>query len=269
MAEVLAFLSLRAVHTVTLRSFIRDNGIVSPLNRGTFYGYRNDEDELEGVALIGHATLIETRSQRALAAFAVVAQRHQQIHMLLGEQEIVQGFWHYYARAGQPLRLACRELLMEKRWPVAVLEEVEGLRPATLRDLDEVLPVQAELAFQESGVNPLDVDPEGFRARCARRIEQGRTWVLVEHGQLLFKADIMADTPEAVYIEGIYINPDTRGKGYGLKCLSQLDGKLLSRAESICLLVNENNQTARNFYQRAGYEFSGIYDTIFLQSHDA
>jgi uncharacterized protein len=267
--EVLSFLSERAAQTVSLRGFIRDNGLDSLLNRGAFYGYRNDSGKLEGVALIGHATLIEARTASAIAAFAKVAQECGRIHMVMGEQELVQSFWQYYAEVGQPLRLMCRELLMEKRSPVVVLQEVEGLRPATLKDLDAILPVQAGMAEEESGVNPLAVDPEGFRARCARRIKQGRTWVLVERGRLVFKADIMADTPEAIYVEGIFIHNDERGKGFGLRCLSQLDRMLLARTKSVCLLVNENNSTAKAFYQRSGYKFRGVYDTIFLGNQEA
>src|SRR6185436_20691196 len=58
--EVLNFLSRRPIHTVAMVGFIHDNGLVSTLNRGTFYGCRNYEGNLEGVALIGHATLLET-----------------------------------------------------------------------------------------------------------------------------------------------------------------------------------------------------------------
>src|SRR6266851_1145487 len=65
--EVLAFLAERPVHTVCIAGFIRDNGLVSPFNRGTFYGCRNSDGRLEGVALIGHATLIEARTARAMA----------------------------------------------------------------------------------------------------------------------------------------------------------------------------------------------------------
>jgi len=35
------FLSIRPVHTVVITGFITDNGIVSELNRGKFYGYCN------------------------------------------------------------------------------------------------------------------------------------------------------------------------------------------------------------------------------------
>src|SRR2546423_547377 len=145
-AEVLAFLSERPLHTVAMAGFIRDNGLESPFNRGTFYGCRNRQGQLEGVALIGHATLFETRTERALAAFAECAQRCPNAHMIMGEQERVEEFWAHYADAGQEMRLACRELLFELRWPVAALAELPGLRLATTADLELVIPVQAEMA---------------------------------------------------------------------------------------------------------------------------
>src|SRR5882762_4369153 len=61
--EVLAFLSQRAIHTVFMSGLIRDNGLVSFSNRGTFYGCRDGLDELTGVALIGPKTVIEARDE--------------------------------------------------------------------------------------------------------------------------------------------------------------------------------------------------------------
>src|SRR5215210_2859223 len=68
--QLLSFLARRAVHTVYMAGLIRDNGVVSPLNRGSFYACRNAHGVLEGVALIGHATLVEARSAAALGSFA-------------------------------------------------------------------------------------------------------------------------------------------------------------------------------------------------------
>jgi GNAT superfamily N-acetyltransferase len=262
--EALAFLAVRPIHTVIMAGFIRDNGLVSPWNRGTFYACRDTEGRLEGVAHIGHATLVEVRSEAALAAFARVAQGYPRSHMIMGEQDKVERFWSYYAQSGQALRRFCRELLFERRLPVEVREVVQGLRLGTLNDLEHVALVQAEMAFYESGINPLETDAVGFRKRCARRIEQGRVWVLVKGEQLIFKADIMSDTPEVIYLEGVYVNPEARGRTIGLNCLSQLSRNLLGRAGSICLFVNERNLEAQAFYRRAGYKFQSYYDTVFL-----
>ncbi|MEK6405852.1 MAG: GNAT family N-acetyltransferase [Acidobacteriota bacterium] len=126
------------------------------------------------------------------------------------------------------------------------------------------LPVYAQMVIAESGVDPLEADAAGFQQRWLRRIEQSRVWVWIEDGRLIFNADIMCDTPDCVYLEGIYVDPDERGKDYGLRCLSQLSRNLLQRAKSICLLVNEQNKQAQTFYHKAGFTLCGYYDTIFL-----
>src|SRR5436305_2049195 len=79
--EVVAFLSERPVHTVCMLGMIRDNGLVSELNRGTFYGCRNSEERLEGVVLIGHVNLIETRTRGAIRELALTAQFQSRLHM--------------------------------------------------------------------------------------------------------------------------------------------------------------------------------------------
>lgn len=266
--EVLGFLAERPVHTVCIAGLIRDNGLVSPHNRGTFYGCRNSAGRLEGVALIGHATLIEARTSRAMQEFGLVAQGFMRTHIILGEKDKVEQFWNYYADEGQEMRLACREHLFELRIAMQVRDEIDGLRRATLDDLDKIAPVQASMAECESGVNPLDVDPEGFRARCARRIEMGRVWVFEDEGRLIFKADVQADTPDVVYLEGVWVNPADRGNGIGRKCLRQLCQDLLTRTKSICVLVNEDHDRAHTFYRMCNFKLRGVYDSIFLQPID-
>lgn len=263
-AEVLAFMAENPVHTVCMAGLIRDNGLVSEHNRGTFWGCRSN-GRLEGVALVGHHTLVEARTRRAMREFALVAQAAARLHMIMGELERVEEFWGAYADEGQPMRLACRELLFELRRPVGVMGEVGGLRPAALEDLDLIAPVQAHLVELESQINPLDTDPEGFRARCLRRIEMGRTWVIVEGGRLLFKAEVQADTLDVVYLEGVYVDPSVRGTGAGRRYMTGLCRKMLLRTRTVCLLVNEENERAQRFYRSCGFRLQSVYDTIFLR----
>jgi hypothetical protein len=184
--------------------------------------------------------------------------------MIIGEQAQTNHFWDYYAEDGQEMRLFCREMLYELRYPVEAHSPVTGLRPATLAELEPLMTVHAEMAFEESGVNPLEVDPEGFRRRCARRIEQGRTWAYIKDGRLVFKADVISETPEITYLEGIYVSPEDRGQGYGVRCLTQLSRHLLAHAKAICVLVNERNRAAQALYRKARYKPDGIYDTVYL-----
>jgi len=263
--EVLSFLSERPVHTVCMIGMIRDNGLQSEHNRGTFYGCRNSEGRLEGVALIGHATLIETRTRGAIREFALTAQIHNRLHMIMAEQEKVEEFWNHYADDGQSMRLACRELLFELKSSIETRTGVEGLRLATLDDLHLIAPIHAAMAEAESGINPLETDREGFLDRCTRRINKNRVWVIVKDNQLIFKADVQAETPEVIYLEGVYVNPLERGTGIGRRCFTQLCKSLLSRTRSICVLANEDNEKAHVFYRMCGFKRISNYDTVFLK----
>lgn len=263
-SEVLRFLGERPTHTVFMAGFIRDNGLVSHLNRGTFYSCRDSQGRLEGVALIGHFTLVETRSEDALAAFARLTQECPSAHMILGEQDTVETFWRHFAQTGRTPRRVGRELLLERQLPIEPFEAVRGLRQATPNDLPRVLPVNAQMVLEESGVNPMEADPQGFHERWLRRIDQGRVWLWTENGRLIFNATVMSEAPDVCYLEGIYVNPSERGRGYGLRCLSQLSSQLLNNTRSLCLFVNEQNRGAQEFYRKAGYIECGLYDTIFL-----
>ena len=262
--EVLAFLAQRPIHTVIMAGFIRDNGLVSPLNRGNFYGCRDAKGRLQGVALVGHVTMVEPACDEALELFAQLARKYERAHVIVGEQEKVERFWEFYGPTGQSMRRLCRELLFEQSRQGEVLETVD-LRLATLDDLEQLLPVHAQLAFEESGINPLETDPTGFRERTTRRIEQGRVWVSMDQEKLVFKADVVSDTPEQIYIEGVYLNPQERGKGYGVRFVSQLSRNLLAKTKSVSLLVNEKDQVAQACYRKAGYKECGYYDTVYLQ----
>ena len=47
--------------------------------------------------------------------------------------------------------------------------------------------------------------------------------------------------------------------------MSQLSRSLLVRSASVCLLVNQENGSARAFYEKAGFKFVSYYDTIYLK----
>lgn len=263
--EVLNFLAERSLHNAVMTGRILDNGLESQANRGTFYACRDNAQVLAGVALIGHGVFIDARCEDALREFARLAQDFPRVHLLMGEQETVERFWKYYAPYGQPARRLGREVLMELNEPPTRLDYAANLRLAHLWDLSRVVPVHATMAFEESGVNPLLVDPDGFRQRCRRRIEEGRTWVLVEQDKLIFKADVISDTPEVAYLEGIYVHPEYRRLGYGSECLAQLMFSLLDHTRAISVLVNQERRPALMFFEQLGFVSRGVYDTIFLR----
>ncbi|HQU83661.1 MAG TPA: GNAT family N-acetyltransferase [Pyrinomonadaceae bacterium] len=265
-AEVLEFLAQRPVHTVVMTSMIHDNGIENVQNRGKFFGYRNKAGKLEGVALIGHTTLVEVCSDEALKALAFCARESETpIHVMMSDGDSIESFWKLYSGETKQPRLVCSERLFEISFPLMVRDHVAGLRLATEAELMPIAEAHAEVAFEESGVDPLVKDREGFLKRVTRRINQDRVWVLFDNdGKLVFKADVVAETPEVKYLEGIYVHPEYRGRGIGADCLSQLSRTLLEEVQYVCLLSNEEFQNAHRTYLKAGFKSQDSCVTIFV-----
>lgn len=263
--EALAFLAIRPVHTVVMTSFINDNGIESSLNRGKFFGYRNAQGGLEGIALIGHTTLVEARSDEALRALAFAARTSETpIHLIMSNGKAAESFWMHYSDGLRQPRLTCTELLFEVNFPFLVQESNWELRNAKIEELEQIAEAQAEVAFIESGVDPMEKDREGFLKRVARRIEQDRIFVVFDNGNLVFKADIIAETSDVIYLEGIYVSEKYRGKGVGSSCLSELSRGLLNRVQNICLLSNVSFKEAHKSFQKAGYKNTDQCSTLFV-----
>lgn len=263
-AEALAFLSERPVDNVIMSGFIRDHGVVSPQNRGTFFGCRNRQGALEGVALVGHGMTFDSRSEAATELFAALARRSPESHLLMGESGQVQSFWGYYAPAGAAPRRLRDVVILEQRRPFEGCERARDLRLALPEDLDEVVALHNEMVLEDTGCDPLQSEPEGFRLRCLRRIERRRTWVWLAGGHIVYKADVIAETPEAAYVEGVYVSPRERGKGYGRRCLAEMGRQLLDSVASVCLFVDEENCRAREFYLSIGYLPSTRYNILYF-----
>ncbi len=263
--EALAFLAVRPVHTVVMASFINDNGLESELNRGKFYGYRNAQGNLEGMALIGHATLVEARSEDALRALAFTARTSETpIHLIMSDGTAAESFWKYFGDGVTQPRLKCTEMLFEIGFPFMVQDCKQEIRPAKTDELLPIAEAQAEIAFMECGVDPMQKDREGFLKRVARRIEQDRVFVVFENDKLVFKADIIAETANVMYLEGIYVAPEYRGQGVGSDCLAKLSLDLLNRVENICLLSNVEFKNAHKSFFKAGYKNTDCCTTLFV-----
>jgi hypothetical protein len=198
-----------------------------------------------------------------MMAFALIAKHDRiSINLVMSEHDEALKFWRYYAGAREP-RLTCNELLFETAFPMLVHECEWDVRAASVDELDQIAEAHAEVAFIETGVDPMVRDREGFLARVARRIEMERVFTVFDNGRLIFKADIIAESDGIVYLEGVYVAPEMRGQGVGPACLSRLNQILLGRAEKVCMLSNEAFGNAHRSFQKAGYRITGRCTTLF------
>ena len=262
--EALIFLSRRPVHAVILAGWIRDHGIVSSKHRGTFYGYRGENGDLLGVAIIGRNLLFEASSQEAISAFAVCARDYHDVRMIFAEDEKLKIFWRHY-RPETPMPTPAHHQMITCVEPASDdLENINEMRVATRDELDQIVGAHAEMVMAETGVDPLASDADGFRMRCAQRVDQGRVWVWMKDGELIYKTDIVSVTPEAIYIEGLWVNPKARGNRYSTRCLASMCRQLLSGSNTVCGFLDAEHPLSESLYRNAGFKVADTYSKIYL-----
>ena len=265
--EALALLSDDPIGGVHLIGMLEDYGVIHAAHRGQFFGYY-ENDKLAGVALLGHYILIYGKEASlpyfAKAAFKLKAGGN----VIFGPRKQVESFWSSLKKLGWQTRL-----VRQYHWFVshrsAQLPNCLQLRKACLEDLKAVAEAHAEMVFEASGIDPRVSDYEGFYHRVAERIERGRIWVKIEAGKLVFKADLVNQTSETSYLEGIWTDPAYRGKGIATECLRELVHRLLYSGSIPCLVVEPHNEIANRVYQNVGFLRQEEYQARYLKALDS
>jgi len=186
-----------------------------------------------------------------------------QARMIIGEQRAVDELW-----------AAVESRMPDPRddrpgQPVYVLEEPPppgdtGLRPATVDDLDLLVPACARAHNEEIGLDPLARDPDGFRWRTQAQIGEGRSWVWAEDGTILFKAEASAWTPHAVQLQQVWVDPDVRSRGNAQRGMRDLCRLLLDRVPAVCLFVRSDNEPAIRVYEKIGMRRTISYRSLIF-----
>ena len=183
--------------------------------------------------------------------------------MIIGDERAVTELW----RAAEALLPEPRE--DRPGQPVYVIDdppagEDTGLREARPDDLELLLPACAATHEEELGVDPLERDAAGFRRRTLGQIQEHRSWLWVENGTILFKAEASAWTPSAVQLQQVWVDPAVRNRGHAQQGLRHLCRMLLARTPRVCLFVRPENAPAIRVYEGVGMRRRGSYRSVLF-----
>ena len=237
------------------RVFLED---VARRGLGRFWGVEGED----GLVALCHTGANVVPSGRGCGAFADVAVRAR-ARMMIGEEGAVSELWEA-ARAKLPPPREDRP--GQPVYSTSTVPEAgeTGLRPATLADLELLLPACASAHRIELGIDPLERDADGFRWRTRAQIEEGRSWLWAEEGVILFKAEASAWTPAAVQLQQVWTDPDVRRRGYGTRGMRDLIRLLLARVPCVCLFVRADNEPAILLYETLGMDHVLDYRSVLL-----
>jgi predicted GNAT family acetyltransferase len=140
---------------------------------------------------------------------------------------------------------------------------VRRVRP---EELSVLLPASVAMFTEEVGVSPLGPDGgSAYRARVSELIGAGRAFARIEDGQVMFKAEIGAVTPQVCQVQGVWVRPELRGRGLAVAGMAAVVQEALrSIAPVVSLYVNDFNAPARAVYRRVGFtETATLMSVLF------
>jgi ribosomal protein S18 acetylase RimI-like enzyme len=238
------------------RVFLED---VARRGLGRFSAVAGAEGRLRALCHVGVNVV---PSGEGCEAFGEAA-AHGRARMIIGAEGAVRALWSVAC----PLMPSPRD--DRSGQPVYVLGEPPepgetGLRAATHRDLDLLVPACAAAHREEIGIDPLERDPNAFRWRTRAQIEEGRSWLWEERGTILFKAEVSAWTPAAVQIQQVWVDPAARGKGHARRGMRDLCRLLLGSTPTVCLFVRPENTPALRLYEATGMRRTIAYRSLIF-----
>jgi uncharacterized protein len=249
--QILEFCAQDPVERVFLEDVARRR-----LGRFTAFG---DSGPLTALCHVG-ANVVPSGAD--CSRFADVAARGR-ARMIIGDEQAVTELWAELAR----LMPAPRD--DRPGQPVYAISDAPepgdtGLRAATERDFELLLPACAAAHEEEIGVDPLARDPEGFRWRTRSQIEEGRSWLWIDDDAIRFKAEASAWTPSAVQVQQVWVDPSERNRGYAQRGMRDLCRLLLGDVPTVCLFVRPENAPAIRVYEGIGMRRHGSYRSLIF-----
>jgi predicted GNAT family acetyltransferase len=237
---------------------------------GEVWGYRED-GEIVAACWVG-ANLVPILPgltgavrRRALDGLAELgASRGRRCSSLVGPRDDVLDLWD---------RLA-------GRWPAArdvrddqpsmvidgppLVEPDPAVRRSVPDEVDTVLPACVEMFTEEVGYSPLGSGGY-YESRVRSLIAQGRSFVRIEDGQVVFKAEVAAVAGGVGQVQGVWVAPERRGQRLSEGGMAAVvEATRAGIAPTVSLYANAYNARAMACYRTVGFRQVGVYATVLF-----
>lgn len=216
-----------------------------------------------GANLVPVATSLEP-----IPAFVEAAGRRRTCQSIVGPSWIVLPLWRALIERWGRSYSTIRELRQHQ--PVMatarppLMPPDPRVRPITMADFDSYFAASAAMYTEEVGTNPLSGPDSGYRSYCRWLIDSGRVFGIVENGRVIFKADIGAASGPVAQIQGVWLDPESRGRGLSEPAMAAVTEYVLAEHQVACLYVNDFNVRAVRCYDRVGFETVGEFATVLF-----
>ncbi|MEV4683763.1 GNAT family N-acetyltransferase [Streptomyces kurssanovii] len=234
---------------------------------GEMWGYYAD-GQLRSLCYSGANLVPICATPEAVRAFADRARRAgRRCSSIVGPAEPTALLWRLLEPNWGPARdvRANQPLMITERMPDDI-EPDPDVRRIRKDEMDVIMPACVAMFTEEVGVSPMAGDGGLlYQARVAELVGTGRSFARIDDGKVVFKAEIGAATPQACQIQGVWVDPEYRGRGLSETGMAAvLRYALADVSPIVSLYVNDYNTAARASYRRVGFREVGAFMSVLF-----
>jgi predicted GNAT family acetyltransferase len=265
-AAAMAVCDQDQVSNVFVASRIRSLGLEPGRLGAQIWGFEQN-GQLTSLCYAGANLVPAQATSAAVAAFADRALRQgRRCSSIVGPSAAVTELWRLLRPHWGPARdVRAAQPLMAIDGPPEVAAD-PAVRRVRSDEIDILMPACVAMFTEEVGVSPLTGDGgAAYRARVTELIRTGRAFARIEDGQVIFKAEVGAATPQACQVQGVWVRPEYRGQGLaapGMAAVVVEARRTISPVVS--LYVNDFNTAGRATYRRAGFREIGEFMSVLF-----
>ncbi len=242
----------------------RSHEVLSRKSSSSILGYFEDGDLVGGV-LFGPNLVPFNLTENAATEFGkFLTQLSLRFASIVGAKSDVEKLWKNLESALPKPRL------IRETQKLFVLDEVlpqhhdSKVRLANTSDLDAYTLASIEMFTGEVGLAPNDLVEYRQRVRSQITSNSSYGWFAPD-GRVLFKVDVGSKYNDACQLQGVWLHPDLRGKGYSAELLHMAINQIQNlHSKKITLYVNDFNLAAVSLYKRLGFVERNEFQTIFF-----
>lgn len=184
---------------------------------------------------------------------------------VVGRAELAIPLWEQLAPEwGEPREIRPDQPLLAHTGPLRVEPDLR-VRQVRRDELEPYLSAAIAMFVEEVGVDPCANDGgAGYRDRIRALIASGAAWARFENGEVVFKAEIGAQSKGVSQINGVWVRPERRGGGLGTAGTATLVRAIAREGRIPSLYVNAFNHAARRSYEKIGFTQVATFSTILI-----
>lgn len=242
-----------------------DAGVLSPTSAGVLWGWPAERPR--ALLHVGANMVPVATDLMAIPAFVEAAGRRRTCQSIVGPSWLAWPLWEALSQRWGTSYQAVREV--RRHQPVMSLSGApvgptdRRVRPISAADFSSYLQASVAMYTEEVGSDPLAQGAgSGYRNYCRWLVDSGRAFGIVEDAKVIFKSDIGAASGKVAQIQGVWLDPELRGRGLAAPAMAAVVEYVLSEYAIASLYVNDFNLRAIRAYERVGFTTVGEFATV-------